>query len=198
MLAGMDPTNVDVLDQLFVGDNQRFLSFQRGQALVIVSNEQAGQWTSVQVPTQWNSGTVVCDALIPAQTGTGNVSNVPHAAVNASTADTSDGGSCDTPPPVAQRKNCGHMGSTQQTCTDAGCCWLPVNPNPGNAPWCYDPSNGPTPPSPPSPPSPSPPPAPPSPGGRCATVGDGGRLTLTITHGPRVMLPAKTTNHPAA
>ncbi|XP_023930007.1 lysosomal alpha-glucosidase [Lingula anatina] len=28
-------------------------------------------------------------------------------------------------------------GASQQACEARGCCWVPVNPNPGNAPWCF-------------------------------------------------------------
>lgn len=33
--------------------------------------------------------------------------------------------------------DCGFVGSTQQTCEAGGCCWQPVEPNPGNTPWCF-------------------------------------------------------------
>eukprot|EP00729_Bicosta_minor_P011305 gene11305-17960_t len=126
---GSDDTKIDVVNMLTLAPgNQDVLSFQRGGAVVIMSNKQAGTWQP--------------------------------------------------------RRDCGDVGTNPQTCAAAGCCWLPVSPNPGNAPWCYHPPNGP---SPPSPPSPSPP-SPPAPGGRCATVGANGVLEVDVTHGPRVMM----------
>jgi hypothetical protein len=59
---------------------------------------------------------------------------------------------------------------TQQQCeAKAGCCYSPLQPNPGNQPWCARSSSGPSPPSPgPSPgPAPPTPPTPPSPPGNC-------------------------------
>jgi len=48
--------------------------------------------------------------------------------------------SCPTNPP-SQRTDCGFIGVTQPQCIAQGCCWAPVNPNPGNLPWCYTPSS---------------------------------------------------------
>lgn len=36
--------------------------------------------------------------------------------------------------PVDERVDCVKM--NQGDCEGAGCCWIPVDPNPGNAPWC--------------------------------------------------------------
>jgi len=33
--------------------------------------------------------------------------------------------------------DCGHMGTNQQECEAANCCWRPVDPNPNNLPWCF-------------------------------------------------------------
>jgi len=33
--------------------------------------------------------------------------------------------------------DCGIVGTEQQSCEAAGCCWKPLNPNPSNLPWCY-------------------------------------------------------------
>lgn len=219
---GSDDTKIDVVNMLTLAPgNQDVLSFQRGGAVVIMSNKQAGTWQPVQIPTQFQQGTNVCDALMPlaadsaAAAAAGTISNAVSGSSNSSssskTADRnirrSDGGggggdggagggtaaatvvampnpSCTNPPPANQRRDCGDVGTNPQTCAAAGCCWLPVSPNPGNAPWCYHPPNGP---SPPSPPSPSPP-SPPAPGGRCATVGANGVLEVDVTHGPRVMM----------
>ncbi|MFM7852314.1 MAG: glycoside hydrolase family 15 protein, partial [Flammeovirgaceae bacterium] len=30
------------------------------------------------------------------------------------------------------------MGINQQQCEARGCCWVPLNPNPGNLPWCFN------------------------------------------------------------
>lgn len=67
--------------------------------------------------------------------------------------------SCTVSP--AARKDCGYSGVNQQQCEAKGCCWAPVNPNPGNAPWCFykagpAPSPSPVPPPPPTPPGPLP------------------------------------------
>ena len=48
---------------------------------------------------------------------------------------------CDTSSPD-QRSDCGALGSTQDKCQTAGCCWGPVNPNPNNDPWCFYPKSG--------------------------------------------------------
>ena len=45
------------------------------------------------------------------------------------------GPQCDAP--SSQKVDCGHLGSTEPTCEAAGCCWVPVTPNPNNDPWCY-------------------------------------------------------------
>lgn len=67
------------------------------------------------------------------------------------------GGNCSIAP--ASRSDCGMpIGKNQQSCEAGGCCWAPVNPNPGNAPWCFHPSGPPGP-----PPPPPPPPGPPGP-----------------------------------
>jgi len=45
------------------------------------------------------------------------------------------------------RSDCGFLGVDQGSCEARGCCWSPVNPNPGNAPWCfYSGSSSPSPP----------------------------------------------------
>ena len=36
---------------------------------------------------------------------------------------------------VEERVDCQKM--DEGTCTAAGCCWSPVDPNPGNSPWCF-------------------------------------------------------------
>eukprot|EP00933_Yihiella_yeosuensis_P082624 TRINITY_DN9656_c0_g8_i1.p1 TRINITY_DN9656_c0_g8~~TRINITY_DN9656_c0_g8_i1.p1 ORF type:complete len:521 (+),score=133.04 TRINITY_DN9656_c0_g8_i1:65-1627(+) len=48
------------------------------------------------------------------------------------------------------RKDCGHMGSTQSDCEASGCCWRPaVEGSDGDAPWCFYSQGGPAPPPPP-------------------------------------------------
>ena len=37
----------------------------------------------------------------------------------------------------AEKVDCGQMGTNEQQCLAGGCCWQPVEPNPGNVPWCY-------------------------------------------------------------
>ena len=64
----------------------------------------------------------------------------------------------------ASKADCGYSGIDQAGCEAKGCCWLPVNPNPHNEPWCFSKPATPTP-APPTPlppaPTPSPPPTPP-------------------------------------
>jgi len=36
-----------------------------------------------------------------------------------------------------KRSDCGYNGITQQDCEAKGCCYYPVDPNPGNVPWCF-------------------------------------------------------------
>merc|ERR1740130_1891381 len=70
-----------------------------------------------------------------------------------------DGDLCHRVDPSA-RKDCQ---GDENSCASKGCCWGPVTPNPGNAPWCFYPGDapGPSPPAPgPTPPGPSPPPGP--------------------------------------
>ena len=55
--------------------------------------------------------------------------------------------------PTGGKTDCGAEGTTNQTCAAAGCCWLPVNPNPNNEPWCFK-QSGPAPPPGPAPPAP--------------------------------------------
>lgn len=55
--------------------------------------------------------------------------------------------------PTGGKTDCGAEGTTNQTCAAAGCCWLPVNPNPNNEPWCFK-KSGPSPPPGPAPPAP--------------------------------------------
>jgi len=38
---------------------------------------------------------------------------------------------------VTNRVDCGYVGINQPECEAKGCCWKPVNPNPGNEPWCF-------------------------------------------------------------
>ena len=33
--------------------------------------------------------------------------------------------------------DCGYGGITEAECEQKGCCWCPINPNPGNEPWCF-------------------------------------------------------------
>jgi Glycosyl hydrolases family 15/Trefoil (P-type) domain len=40
--------------------------------------------------------------------------------------------------PNNARTDCGNPTITQQQCLQKGCCWLPVNPNPNNEPWCVN------------------------------------------------------------
>lgn len=35
----------------------------------------------------------------------------------------------------AQKQDCKLF--SQSACQSAGCCWVPVQPNPTNAPWCF-------------------------------------------------------------
>eukprot|EP00928_Gymnodinium_smaydae_P021467 TRINITY_DN18375_c0_g1_i1.p1 TRINITY_DN18375_c0_g1~~TRINITY_DN18375_c0_g1_i1.p1 ORF type:complete len:534 (+),score=78.59 TRINITY_DN18375_c0_g1_i1:50-1651(+) len=63
----------------------------------------------------------------------------------------SDTGTCDVS--VSARVDCG-MGDEKQ-CTDGGCCWMPVDPNPDGRPWCFKKSEA--------------PPLPPQPQGRSST-----------------------------
>eukprot|EP01062_Namystynia_karyoxenos_P021367 TRINITY_DN1812_c0_g1_i8.p2 TRINITY_DN1812_c0_g1~~TRINITY_DN1812_c0_g1_i8.p2 ORF type:complete len:597 (+),score=206.17 TRINITY_DN1812_c0_g1_i8:77-1792(+) len=55
--------------------------------------------------------------------------------------------------PAGDRTDCGFSGIDQVGCERKGCCWGPLDPNPGNAPWCYVASStappGPAPPVPP-------------------------------------------------
>jgi glucoamylase len=39
------------------------------------------------------------------------------------------------------RVDCGAVGTGADECTQAGCCWAPVNPNPSNQPWCFKPGS---------------------------------------------------------
>lgn len=54
--------------------------------------------------------------------------------------------------PDNPRTDCGNPTITQQQCLQKGCCWLPVNPNPNNEPWCVNQTMG-VPPPPFSPPA---------------------------------------------
>jgi len=38
---------------------------------------------------------------------------------------------------LTKRNDCGFSGITQQECESKGCCYYPVDPNPGNVPWCF-------------------------------------------------------------
>lgn len=35
------------------------------------------------------------------------------------------------------RVDCGFAGISETQCTNVGCCWKPVNPNPSKSPWCF-------------------------------------------------------------
>jgi len=54
----------------------------------------------------------------------------------------SDVHGCPPPPPMVCNKaiktDCGYFGITEQDCETKNCCWDPVDPNPGNIPWCYN------------------------------------------------------------
>jgi hypothetical protein len=38
---------------------------------------------------------------------------------------------------TSSSRDCGWMGVNQQQCENQGCCWKPLDPNPGNLPWCF-------------------------------------------------------------
>jgi len=58
---------------------------------------------------------------------------------------------------VTSKVDCGYAGIDQNGCESKGCCWVPVDPNPNNDPWCYTAGVAPSPSPTPSPtPSPSP------------------------------------------
>lgn len=166
MLSSLTDADIDVISHFGTPNNDdRVLSFMRGPALTVVTNIGSGKGDiSAQISTSWKTGLRVCDVL--------QSSSVPvlHANVSA----------CE---PQGSRSDCGHMGTNQQKCEAGGCCWGPVTPNPGNLPWCFHKSGPSPPPPPPSPPTP--------PGARCATVGNGGTLSVTLRGGePSVFLPS--------
>ena len=171
------------------------LTFQRGAALTVLTRLsnvglQHAESTSITVQTPWSAGRVVCDMLLPASAQPHPQPRRAQETVEAAAGPQSQ--PCAQPAPPSSRTDCGHDGTNQQSCEASGCCWAPVNPNPGNAPWCYKPAS-PSPPPSPSPPSPPPPPSPPGPapppGGGCITVGGGGNLVLSVANVPRVFLP---------
>jgi len=48
---------------------------------------------------------------------------------------------CPPPPPMVcnlnNRPDCGYSGITEADCENKGCCWDPIDPNPGNIAWCF-------------------------------------------------------------
>jgi len=48
---------------------------------------------------------------------------------------------CPPPPPMYcnlnNRPDCGYNGIPESECEGKGCCWDPIDPNPGNVPWCF-------------------------------------------------------------
>ena len=42
-----------------------------------------------------------------------------------------------TCPSIKDKMDCGFVGVDQPGCEAKGCCWVPVNPNPDNDPWCF-------------------------------------------------------------
>ena len=72
-----------------------------------------------------------CDAGFTADDGL--QSCVPRQAGDHTTAAYCDGNN---------QVDCGHLGTTQDSCEEMGCCWQPVSPNPHNEPWCYRPQVG--------------------------------------------------------
>ena len=148
------------------------LSFQRGGAVVVVSS-QAGLSATAQIQSGFTAGQKVCDVLAG-----GSAAGSAKRSVLAAAQCSREG----------RGQDCGQVGSDNQTCTAAGCCWQPVNPNPANEPWCFKPGGG------PSPPPPPPPPGPPGPPGAayCVTVGSDGTMAVQIQNGlPRIMMPGQ-------
>ena len=162
------------------------LSFQRGDAVLVVSST-TGLTATAQIQSGFAAGQKVCDVLSAGGAAAGSTSR--NRGVSSATAHvpTTGSGQCSR---QGRGQDCGQVGSDNQTCTAAGCCWQPVNPNPTNEPWCYKPGAGPNPPPPSPPPSPSPPS--PSGGAYCITVGSDGVMAVQIQNGlPRVMMPGQ-------
>ena len=42
-------------------------------------------------------------------------------------------------PLPGQYVDCGHVGTSNESCRQSGCCWNELTPNPDNVPWCYRP-----------------------------------------------------------
>jgi len=150
MLKSLSDQSIDSVSYMNVTPDGSVLSFVRGAALVAVSQRSFDGQEVLQTP--WPTGTLLCDALAETASDVLGSSNCS----------------------VAQRQECGHLGTSKEDCESQGCCWSPLTPNPGNLPWCFHSSAGPPPP--PSPPSP---PAPPS----CVQVGQAGSVQVNIKSG---------------
>ena len=74
-----------------------------------------------------------------------NPSNLPWCYYSTSTTNPPTGSTTTTTPnpndkcavSSEDKVDCGELGSSEDTCKAAGCCWQPVEPNPSGLPWCY-------------------------------------------------------------
>lgn len=112
-----------------------FYCFVRGPVLVALANQVRDVSQGVS-NLPFTNGETLCDALNSADCITVNngfaqivlTGGYPKVYVSGKPR-----------PPTCdpnQRRDCGYVGVTQQQCEAKGCCWLPVNPNPQNLPWC--------------------------------------------------------------
>jgi hypothetical protein len=158
MLKSLSAVSIDVLSALQVTPDGNVLGFVRGNALAVMCKR--GYSGSATVATSFRSGTQLCAALAPSTAGT-LLSASSHASCNNGT---------------SNRQDCGHSGTQQPECEAAGCCWSPVQPNPGSVPWCFHSSNPPGPPPPPAPPGPPP-------SSKCVSVGQDGSVQVQLNAG---------------
>lgn len=156
MLKYLAGNPIDDVANLQVTPDGNVLSFVRGSALAVVTRR--GFSGSASVPTPFRPGTQLCDELQ-------SVSVSTHVCDNS----------------TSNRQDCGHSGTEKPDCEAAGCCWSPIDPNPGSVPWCFYPTGGP----------PGPPPSPPGPppAANCIVVGQDGSVQIQVNSGlPKVYI----------
>lgn len=169
-----DGNGLDVVNNLH--SENAFFSFSRGGAVVVVGSQQTiATPTNAAVQTSLPPNVRLCDALQPDEDAP---AATPPAPAPSPLLQERPPHASDTCSPESTRRDCGMpIGKSQQSCEAAGCCWGPVNPNPGNKPWCFHKSG---------PPGPPPPPVPPL--ARCTTTDANGVVHVRLEGEPRVFL----------
>ena len=88
------------------------MSFQRGEALVVLTKLDGQQSTEIRVQTTWNAGRTICDALMP-QSSRSNATRTRRSQLSVgpqtNMSQHRPRQSCDPAVPPSSRSNCGML-----------------------------------------------------------------------------------------